>query len=49
MLLQKMFPHCAVLAAVATFSALKARLTSNMALPVMEFQDQGYEIRKIFA
>ena len=22
---------------------------SNMALPVMEFQDQGYKIRKIFA
>jgi hypothetical protein len=24
-------------------------LMSNMALPVMEFQDQGYKIRKIFA
>ena len=43
MLLQKIFPHCVVLAAVATFSALKA----SMALPVMEFQDQGYKSRKI--
>ena len=27
MLLQKIFPHCVVLAAVATFSALKARVS----------------------
>ena len=29
MLLQKIFPHCAVLAAVATFSALKARVSKK--------------------